>query len=474
MNRDTDCRDIKISESEGKNSRLLRMLRHGPVGTTLLKLSAPSIAGMLVLAIYNVADTFFVSLLRDTTAIAATGIVFPIFQLTGAVGLTFGMGAASVISIRLGEGKYEEADQAASTAFFTAVVAGAMVSIGGMIGIRPLLTLFGATDSIIREATQYGRIIIGGGFFLVLSMVLNNLLRSEGAALYSSMGQILGAVLNIILDPIFIFALGMGITGAAVATVISKAVAVLFLAGYYARGRGSIQPFSLHNVRLRWSTYSGIMRLGFPTFVRQVLGSVSFGILNNAAGVFGDAAIAAISVTLRIFMLLFMAMTGLAQGLQPLAGYNYGAGRIARVRKVMRISFTTAVLAGAAAGIAGGIWAGEIMHVFAPQDPEVVAMGVISIRMMSVALIPVMLVIMFGGVFQATGDGRAALALAAGQQGAFLIPMVLLLPRIFGLKGVFAALPSGFVLAFFIGLVLLKRTYIALDRIERKAALQEE
>ncbi len=382
--------------------------------------------------------------------------------------MTFGMGAASVISIRLGEERFDEAQEAGATAFYSALVIGVLVSALGALAIYPLLTMFGATETIIEEASTYGRIIVGGSFFLMLSMVLNNLLRSEGAALYSSIGQILGAVLNIILDPIFIFILDMGITGAAVATVISHACSVMFLACYYIHNRGTIQPLSVRNVRLRWSTYRDIMRLGFPTFVRQVLGSVSFGILNNAAGAFGDAAIAAISITLRIFMLLLMAMMGLAQGLQPLAGYNYGAGQMARVRRVMRIVFTSAIVVGAVAGMAGGIWADNIMEVFAPQDQEAIAMGTISIRMMSATLIPTLLVIMFGGVFQATGDGRAELILAVGQQGVFLIPMVLLLPHFFGLKGVFAALPAGFFCAFLIGMLLLKHTYRKLDERERQ------
>lgn len=442
-----------------RNSSRIELLRSGPIGPTLFKLAAPAIAGMVVMAIYNVADTFFVSLLRDTTAIAATGVVFPLFQLAGAVGLTFGMGAASVISRRLGEGRYDAAHEAGATAFYSALVIGLAVAIIGAIGIRPLLVLFGATPTVLEQAVLYGRIIVGGSVFLVLNMTLNNLLRAEGAALYSSMGQMLGAVLNIILDPIFILVLDFGITGAAVATVIAQATSTLFLASFYLRNRGTIRPLTLKNVHLHWSTYAAIMTLGLPTYVRQILGSVSFAFLNNAAGSFGDAALAAVSVTFRLFTLLLMGLIGLAQGLQPLAGYNFGAGQIARVRAAIRLVFTTATVVGLSAGAASFIWAEPIMRIFAPQDPEVIRMGAEAIRLMAGALVPIGLVIMFGGVFQALGDGGSALVLAVGQQGAFLIPLIFILPRFFGLTGVFAAMPAGFVLAFLVGIILMIRTY---------------
>jgi putative MATE family efflux protein len=443
-------------------SERIEMLARGSVGSTLLKLSAPAIAGMLVMAIYNVVDTFFVSLLRDTSAVAATGIVFPIFQLIGAIGLTFGMGAASVISRKLGENDHEAADRTAATALYSALAVGIVFSICGAVFIHPLLTLFGATESILETASLYGRIIIGGSIFQVSNMTLNNLLRSEGAAMHSSTGQIIGAVLNIALDPLFIFAFDMGVAGAAAATVISQAVSTLYLGSFYFRGKGSIDPFRRANFHPSVATYRAIMILGVPTLVRQILGSISFGIVNNAAGEYGDSAIAAISVTFRLFSLLLMGLMGLGQGLQPLAGYNYGARQFDRVRATIRIVFTIAIAVGAVAGGFAFLFAPSIMRIFTPQDAEVIAMGSESMRIMAVALVPVGLVIMFGGVFQALGDGRSALILAAGQQGLFLIPLVLILPRIFGLTGLFAAQPAGFVLAFLIGLLLLRKRLAAL------------
>lgn len=455
-----------------KNKRV-EMLDHGAIGKTLFAMSAPAIAGMVVMAVYNIADTFFVSLLRDTTAVAATGVVFPLFQLIGAVGLTFGMGAASVISRRLGAKDQDAANEAASTALYSAFVVGIALAVTGAIFIQPVLRLFGATESILAEATLYGRVIIGGSIFQVLNMTINNILRSEGASLHSSMGQMSGAVLNIILDPIFILVLNMGITGAAVATVISQSVAFTVLVSYYVLRRGVLHPLDLRNVRLRWKTYAALMTLGLPTFVRQVLGSVSFGVLNTAAGAYGDKAIAAVSVTFRVFMLLLMAMIGLAQGLQPLVGYNYGAKRFDRVRETMGLVFRIALLTGVVAGGLGFAFAPGIIGIFTPQDAQVIEMGTSAMRYMAVAIIPIALVIMFGGFFQALGDGRSALLLAAGQQGLFQIPAVLILPNFFGLTGVFLGQPAGFVLAFLIGLALLKRTWSRLHSEEAAIVASE-
>jgi putative MATE family efflux protein len=288
-------------------------------------------------------------------------------------------------------------------------------------------------------------------------MTVNNILRSEGASIHSSAGQILGAVLNIILDPIFIFLLDMGITGAAVATVISQAASTLFLLSYYAARRGDVNPLDYSSVRINRKTYLAIMTMGLPTFIRQILGSISFGILNNAAGNFGDSAIAAASVTLRVFMLIMMAFVGLAQGLQPLVGYNYGARNTERVHSAIRLVFLIAAAAGAASSIAGFIFGPAVMRFFAPQDAAVIEMGSFAMRMMSVVMIPTGFLFMFGGIFQALGDGRSALALAAGQQGGFLIPLVIILPKLLGIQGIFLAQPLGFLLTFVIGLFLIRR-----------------
>ncbi|WP_319559653.1 MATE family efflux transporter [Marispirochaeta sp.] len=444
--------------SKGYANAKIEMMARGDVGRALFTLSAPAVAGMLVMSLYNVVDTLFVSLMNDTAAIAATGIVFPMFQLVGAIGLTFGVGAASVISRRLGEEDHEAAERTGSTALYSALILGILFSLFGLIYMRSILTLFGATESILESAVLYGRIIIGGSVFQVLSMCLNNLLRAEGASLHSSTGQILGAVLNIVLDPIFIFLLDMGLAGAAVATVISQGIGCFYLLSYYLRGNGALHPLSVVHFRPIPAICGPMMALGVPTFVRQVLGSISLSFLNNAAGEYGDAAIAATSIVFRLFMLLLMSLMGVAQGLQPLVGYNFGAGNIPRVRETLRKVLVTTVAFCTVAGVIFYFFAPGIISIFASRNQTVREIGTLALRLTAVVLVPTGLVLMFGGVFQALGDGTSALLLAAGQQGLFLIPLVLILPRIFGVAGVVAAQPAGFLLAFGVGLLLFVRT----------------
>ncbi len=447
-------------------NKRIELMAKGDIGRALFTLSAPAVVGMLVMSLYNVVDTFFVSLLNDTTAIAATGIVFPLFQLIGAIGLTFGVGAASVISRRLGEEDHDAAERTAATALFSALIVGLLFALFGLIYMPSILTLFGATASILDAAVLYGRLIVTGSVFVVLNMCLNNLLRSEGASLHSSTGQILGAVMNMILDPIFIFGLDMGLAGAAVATVISQGIGCFYLVSYYLRHKGVLHPLSLKHFRPGRATYLPMMALGVPTFVRQVLGSISLSFVNNAAGEYGDAAIAATSIVFRLFMLLLMSLMGVAQGLQPLVGYNFGAGNIPRVRETLKKVMVTTVSFCTVAGLLFFFFAPGIIAIFASQDEAVMRIGILALRLTAVALVPTGLVLMFGGVFQALGDGTSALLLAAGQQGLFMIPLVLILPRIFGVAGVVAAQPAGFLLAFGVGLLLFLKSHRKLNQRE--------
>ena len=446
----------------------IEMLKTGRIAPTLLKLSLPTVIGMLVMAAYNLADTFFVALLRDTASIAATGIVFPIFQLIGAIGLTFGMGSASVISRRLGENKHEEADRTASTAFYTALIIGILFAIFGATFTERIMRLFGATDSIIEAATLYGRIILGGSLFQVLNMTLNNIIRSEGAAGYSSIGMMLGAGLNILLDPIFIFLLDMGVAGAATATIIAQGIATVYLLYFFVMKKGVLH---LRPSRFTPSVtiYTGIMALGLPTFVRQILGSISFGLLNNAAGNYGDSAIAAVSITARVFMLVMMIMFGLSQGLQPLAGYNYGARCFDRVRRTLRISAEWSLTVAGVAVVVFFIFASPIMRLFAPQNQEVIRLGTLAMRMMAAGMLPIAFAVVCGGFFQALGKGRAALLLALGQQGLFLIPLLIILPRFWGIIGIFVSQPVAFGVAFVFAVFLLRGVFEDIRRQERSA-----
>ncbi|HAK45484.1 MAG TPA: MATE family efflux transporter [Spirochaeta sp.] len=407
-------------------------------------MAVPAIIGMLVSAIYNIVDTLFVGMLNDTAALGATTVLFPIFMLISAVGMTFGMGTASVISRRLGEQNKDAASEAISTAFFTTLGIAVLFTILGTSFIKPLLQLFGATDSILVQAEVYGSIIVGGSIFPMLSMNMNNALRAEGAAKISALAIALGAVLNIIFDPIFMFVLDMGLKGAAAATITGQAISTVILLSYYLRKK-SIVKLSIRAFHPSAAIYKQIMAIGIPTFLRQALSSFAIAMLTNAAAPFGDSAIAAIGISLRIVMMPMMVLFGFSQGFQPLAGYAYGAGNFSRVRESVKYSIGWTTKFSIVFSVILFTAAGWIIKAFS-NDPEVITRGTMALRFM-VAAMPFMgIQVIYSFLYQALGHGKPALLLAVARQGLFFIPLILLMPGLFGLTGVYLAQPIADIL----------------------------
>ena len=447
------------------------MLREAPVNKAVINMAVPAIIGMMVGAIYNIVDTFFVGMLNDTASLGATTVLFPIFMLISAVGMTFGMGSASVISRKLGEQRKDEASQVASTAFFTTMGIAVIFIILGNIFIHQLLSLFGATDTILDKAEIYGSIIISGSIFQMMNMNMNNMLRAEGAAAISGAALAIGAILNIILDPIFMFVFDLGLAGAAWATVTGQIVSTVFLASFFIRRKTiiHINPRLFHPSA---AVYSQIMKIGIPTFLRQALNSFSMAMLTNAAAPFGDSAIAAIGITLRVIMMPMMVLFGFSQGFQPLAGYAWGAGNYKRVRESVRFSvkWTSLFSAGAAVILFAG--AGLIISVFS-DDPEVIARGTLSLRL-NVLVMPFMgMQLIFAFLYQALGRGRPSLLLAVARQGLFFLPIVLTLPRLFGLTGAYSSQPAADFLTVIVTAVLAVKISRELKELDNKAALNQ-
>ena len=440
-------------------------MREAPVGKAITSLAVPAIIGMLVGAIYNIVDTLFVGMLNDTAALGATTVLFPVFQLISAVGLTFGMGTASVISRRLGEKNKEEASRACSTAFFSTMGIAVIFTITSLIFIKPLLQLFGATDTILAQAEIYGTIIVAGSIFQMLNMNMNNMLRAEGAAKISGTAIATGAILNIIFDPIFMFVFDMGLAGAAAATVTAQALSTVILLSYYLRKK-SIVWLSIHRFKPSAGIYREIMTIGIPTFLRQALSSFAIAMLTNAAAPFGDSAIAAIGITLRVIMMPMMVLFGFSQGFQPLAGYAWGAKNYGRVRSAVKFSigwtskfsliFTFILFAGA----------GYIISAFT-EDPEVLQRGALSLRL-GVLIMPFMgIQLIYSFLYQALGRGRPSLLLAVARQGLFFLPLVLFMPALFGLTGVYLAQPIADALAVLVSLILAVRISNELKQLEK-------
>ena len=409
-----------------------RMLE-APVPRLVRTLAGPTIISMMVTAIYyNMAYTYFVSQI-NTSASGAVGIVFSIMAIIQAVGFTIGMGSGSVASRLLGQGLPGRAAVIASSAVVSALVCGGLLTLAGLLSLERFVWILGATETIYPYALQYATYILWGAPVMCLAFTLNNLLRWQGKANRSVIGLGIGGVLNIFLDPIFIFGLDLGISGAAIATLLSQCVSASILASFFLRGQSEIRV-SIRCVSTAPKTYLTIFKSGMPSFFRQGMASVSAMALNFNAGVYGDAAVAAMAIVTKVFNFLLSAVIGFGQGMQPVVGYNYGARELGRVRQAVSFSlkFCTALLTVAAA--VGAAFAPQIVQFFR-NDPAVVAVGTQAFRFQCVSL-PLAAVLVFANMlFQSLGRSWRASLLALCRQGMFFIPLVYLLPMHFGLLG---------------------------------------
>jgi len=418
------------------NEQRAKMMGEEKIPKVLKTLALPAIIGMLVTAIYNLVDTLFVSLL-GTEAIGAVSVVYPLFMLLSAIGLMYGMGGASFVSRLLGENKKKRADEVASTTFVTSVFTAAIVTVLLVLFLQPILKAFGATETILPHATAYGEILVFGAIFTIINMTLNNLLRAEGSAKYSMIALMTGAILNIIFDPIFIFVFDMGVSGAALATVLSQGVSTILLISFFVRKK-SVLHLSRKCIKPSKGLYLELYKIGIPTFIRQFLMSFSMGLLNTAASPFGDAAIASLGVTTKVFSLAAMVIFGFSQGFQPVAGYNYGAGYMDRLKETIKTSLIWTTIFTTIATIVYMAFAPQIISIFS-NDPEVIRIGVRSLRAV-VLFFPLFgFQIIYATLFQALGKGKQAALLSLSRQGIFLIPAILILPGLFDLNGVIYA-----------------------------------
>ena len=406
-----------------------------PVKKLVLTLGIPTTISMLVTSIYNIADTYFVSNL-DEGAAGAVGVVFPLMAIVQAIGFTFGMGASSMISSKLGEKKDKDAQKLGSSAFYVAIALGILLAIFSMIFLKPLMKVLGATDTNIGFAMDYAQYIIYGYPIMIGSFVLNNILRSEGKALLSMIGLTAGGVLNIILDPIFIHGFDMGIAGAAVATLISQTISFIILLSMFIFKKSIITLSPKYITKEMW-VYKDVLKVGFPSLCRQGLASLATIFLNNQAGAFGgDAALDAMSIVSKIFMIVFSASLGIGQGYQPVCGYNYFAKRYDRVKEAMIFTLIWgAVLMFVTCAILFA-FAEPIMKLFVENGGETVAIGTRVIRYQSLTMPFLSLNVIANMSFQSTKKKISATILSCCRQGIFFIPFIFILPAIFKLGGV--------------------------------------
>ena len=408
------------------------MMTEAPIPGLIGRLAVPTIISMLITSFYNMADTFFVGKI-GTSATAAVGVVFPVMAIIQALGFFCGHGSGNSISRHLGSKDIQSARELASTGFFLAFALGILLMVLGLIFLDPLSHLLGSTETIFPYTRDYLRFILLGAPYMTAQLVLNNQLRFQGNAFYAMIGITSGGVLNVILDPIFIFVFDLGISGAAIATILSQFVSFcLLLVGLRV---SKCIPIHLRNVRLTALRLREIMGGGLPSLFRQGLGSIATTTLNITANPYGDAAIAAMSVVSRIMMFANSALIGFGQGFQPVCGFNYGADKYDRVKEAFWfcVKVSTAVLLGLA--VLGGFLSGHLIWIFR-NDPDVIQIGTTALRFQCVTFALNGWIIMNNMMMQTMGKTVPATILAASRQGLFFIPALLILPQFLGLTGI--------------------------------------
>ena len=407
-------------------------LTQAPVHRVIITMAIPTIISMLVTGLYNIADTFFVGKI-DTQATAAVGVVFSLMFFVQAMGFFFGHGSGNYISRELGARRHENAIKMASTGFFSSFLVGLIVLILGEIFLTPLSLMLGSTPTILPYTEDYMQVILLGAPFLTSSLTLNNQMRLQGNANFAMYGIVIGAILNVVLDPILIFTCGLGVSGAAWATVIGQAVSFVIL--FLMTRRGENIAIHFRNFSPSLQRYKEIFYGGSPSMMRQGLACIATMSLNLAAGVYGDSAIAAMSIVGRIAMLSFAVVIGLGQGFQPVCGFCYGAGLYDRLKEAYKFTVTIGTIFLIVLAIIGWMISGTLIGVFR-DDPEVIAIGVVALRW-QLCVFPVNALILASNMLaQTCRKPWRANILAAARQGLFFIPLIFILPSYFGLLGV--------------------------------------
>lgn len=412
-----------------------RMMTEDPVPKLIGHLAVPTIISMMITSFYNMADTFFVGRI-GTSATAAVGVAFPIMAIMQALGFFCGHGSGNSISRKLGAQKADEAKELAATGFFGGLLFGILVTVLGLLFLTPLAKILGSTDTILPFTKDYLGIILLGAPFMTSQFVLNNQLRFQGNAFYAMIGVTVGALLNIVLDPILIFTFNMGISGAALATVFSQLVSfAILLIGI--RISGCI-PIRVRNIRLSKERLGEITGGGLPSLFRQGLASIATMTLNLGANPYGDAAIAAMSIVGRIAMFAGSALIGFGQGFQPVCGFNYGAKKYARVREAFSFCVKVSAVLLFIIAVIGFAMSDSLIGIFR-DDPEVIRIGTLALRFQCLTFTLNGWIVFNNMMMQTIGKTFYASVLASARQGLFFIPAILILPHFCGILGIQSA-----------------------------------
>jgi putative MATE family efflux protein len=436
-----------------------------PIAPLLARMAIPATVAMGTTALYNLVDTIFIGRWVGTLGIAGVSIAFPVQIIVLSIALLIGLGTASVVSRALGADDPERAARVVGSAAVAILVLSAIISVAGVVFIEPIMALFGATREVAPYTREYLSVIIPGSVFVAGSIAATHIVRSEGAARYSMRIMLLGAGLNILLDPIFIRVLDMGVRGAAIATVLAQASAAMYGLAFFLRGKSSI-PIRLHHFRIYPPELMQSLSIGFPAFVRQVSQSVIIVLINNILAGYGDTSIAAFGLVHRVMIFSLLPLLGIGQGFQPIVGFNYGARQFDRVREAVKVTRRVAFGVALIPFFAVMAFAPGIASIFT-TDAELIEIGSRALRI-ALLIIPLVALQIVGSIFfQAIGKAIPALFLSLSRQIIFLIPAVLILPTIWGRTGVWIAFPVADLLAVVVTVIWLHHQMVRLGSEDR-------
>ena len=440
----TSCQEKGAFIMSSKNNKM-ELLGNAPIPKALIAMGIPTMLGMMVNAIYNLVDAYFVGGL-GTSQMGAISVVYPLGQVVVGLGLLFGNGAASYLSRLLGNGDKEKADKVASTALYSSITIGAIMIISSIIFLQPILKLLGATDSIMPYAITYASIYIVSCIFNVFNVTMNNIVTSEGAAKTTMLALMAGAILNIGLDPVFIYVLDIGVAGAAIATAISQIISTLVYLLFVLRKK-SIYHFKIKNCTFTKEIMSEIFKIGIPTLVFQILTSLSISLVNTQARPYGDSVIAGMGDVTRVVYMGSLKVFGYIKGFQPIAGYSYGAKKFDRLHEAIKTSIIWATVFCVIYGLVLTIFSKGIISQFTKGDLEMVRVGTQSLRINGISFILFGFYTVYSSLFLALGKGLAGFILGACRQGICFVPVILILPIFGGINSILYVQPIADVLS---------------------------
>lgn len=419
-----------------------------PIAKLLCELSAPAVASMLITAIYNAADSYFVSTINDS-AVGSIGVIFSFMAVLQAVGFMFGHGTGNFMSRELGRKNYEDAGKIAVTGAVYSFGTGLILSIAGLCFLDKLALFLGSTETILPYAHDYLKYILFAAPFQTTALTLNNQLRFQGNAKHGMLGLGFGAVLNMGLDPLLITVFDLGVSGAGIATMVSQMISFCILV--FCTFKGGNMPMKLKRFTPSAAFVKEIFKGGIPSFGRQVIGSVATVLLNYALKPYGDNAIAALAVVAKVTQILLSVLIGLGQGFQPISGMNYGAKKYDRVLKAFRYTFLGGTGVLAVGAVFGFLFAEPVISLFASEQATI-EIGVKALRYQLIPAVFSAFYMIGSMMLQNLGKSFRATLLAVSRQGLTFIPFILILPRIFGLNGALIAQPLSDLVACFIGI----------------------